>query len=174
VNWPSGQVKFQSELSSSIRINRGVRQESYCMVVKHEAFWRQKNGTQIFWSNFKKKKSQEGEEGFWHVSYKCELQYCFKEPDIIVMKVARMRWIWHVIRVKEVNIQKWLLFSESWGHRWARQPKLWLLVCVTDDLPIVGAGNWRRRDKTKKNFRKLLNELWPTQGCYAATDNELN
>jgi len=38
--------------------------------------------------------------------YKYELHYCFKEPDISVMKVARMRWIWHVIRVKEASICK--------------------------------------------------------------------
>jgi N-acetylglucosamine kinase-like BadF-type ATPase len=41
-------------------------------------------------------------------------------------------------------------------------------------LLILGIGGGKT--KTKKTFRKLLNELWLTQGCYAAADygNELN
>lgn len=47
---------------------------------------------------------------------------------------------------------------------------------MTDNLPIVGIGNWRRRDKDPEKFQKTVDELWPTQGCYAAAvdDNELN
>jgi hypothetical protein len=45
---------------------------------------------------------------------------------------------------------------------------------MTYQLLVLGIGGGET--KTKKNFRKLLNEFWPTQGCYAATDddNELN
>jgi hypothetical protein len=37
-------------------------------------------------------------------------------------------------------------------------------------LLVLGIGGGE--PKTNKNFRKLLNELWPTQGCYAAADND--
>jgi len=46
------------------------------------------------------------------------------------------------------------------------------LCDMTYQLLVLGIGGGET--KTKKNFRKLLNELWPTQGCYdaaAADDN---
>jgi hypothetical protein len=35
-------------------------------------------------------------------------------------------------------------------------------------------GIWKGEPKTKKSHRKLLKELWPTQGCYVADDDDGN
>jgi hypothetical protein len=41
----------------------------------------------------------------------------FKEFDIAVMMVARMRWLGHVIRTDVRLIPEQELFAEPWGHR---------------------------------------------------------
>jgi hypothetical protein len=42
----------------------------------------------------------------------------FKESDIAVMiKVARMSWLWHVIRTYVGTVHEQLLIAEPWGRR---------------------------------------------------------
>ena len=42
----------------------------------------------------------------------------FKASDVaVMMKVARMRWLWHVIRTYVGTIREQLQFAEPWGRR---------------------------------------------------------
>jgi len=47
-----------------------------------------------------------------------------------MIKVARMRWLWYVIRTYVGTVHEQLLIAEPWGRRWAGQPRLWWLECV--------------------------------------------
>jgi len=86
--------------------------------------------------------------------YKCELHFCFKEPDVSVMKVERMRSIWHVIRVKEATICKWHMFSESW---------------VTDEQDDQNCDCWYwELEEERQRPRKISENCWMSYGSLRA------
>jgi hypothetical protein len=65
------------------------------------------------------------ENGFWHVRYNNELHEVFSDPDIVkTIKIGRLRWAGHVIRMLDDNPSKKLTLLKPDGCRRVGRPKL--------------------------------------------------
>jgi hypothetical protein len=65
------------------------------------------------------------ENGFWHVQYNNEVYALFSEPDIgKPIKLGRLQWPGHVIRILNNNPNKKLTLPKSDGCRRVGSPKL--------------------------------------------------
>jgi hypothetical protein len=50
------------------------------------------------------------EQGVWRIRSNLEIQDMYKSPDIVTeIKVRRMEWLGHVIRMEDTASQKWYL-----------------------------------------------------------------
>jgi hypothetical protein len=64
------------------------------------------------------------ENGEWRIKYN-ELYALYKESDVITyIKINRLRWAGHVIRLEEQNPARRVLVAVVEGRRQRRRPKL--------------------------------------------------
>jgi hypothetical protein len=68
------------------------------------------------------------ENGVWRIKYNGELYSLYKDLDIgRVIKLARIRWLGHLVRMEENSPCKKITFSQPEGSRKKGRPKLkWL------------------------------------------------
>ena len=58
------------------------------------------------------------EEGIWRIRYNFELYQLYKSPDVVTsLKISRLRWLGHVQRMGELDIQKKVMESKLGGWR---------------------------------------------------------
>ena len=92
---------------------------------------------------------REGER--WRKRYNFELKRDFGEPDIVaVVKVQRLRWAGHLIRMEENRAPLTLFRNNPEGRRGVGRPKMRWIDGVESDLRALGIRNWQNvaRDRT--------------------------
>jgi hypothetical protein len=58
------------------------------------------------------------ENGVWGIKYSDELYGLYKDPDIVrAIKVTRIRWLGHLVRIEENSPCKKIIFSHPEGSR---------------------------------------------------------
>jgi hypothetical protein len=89
----------------------------------------------------------------------------YKEIDIVTyVKVNRLRWAGHVIRLEEHSPARRVLVAVVEGKRQRDRPKLRWEDGVMDDGRKLGEKNWRNAASNKDGWRKLLKKVWAQIG----------
>ena len=87
--------------------------------------------------------------------YNSELYSIYTDPDIIkTIKISKLRWTGHIMRMSEENSVKTLLRPE--GSRRAGRPKLRWLDGVEEDFRTLGIRGWRRRSLDRDRWKEVL------------------
>jgi hypothetical protein len=96
------------------------------------------------------------ENGVWRTKYNDELYSLYKDLDIIrVIKVARIRWLGHLVRMEENSPCKKINFSQPEGSRKKRRPKLRWLDSVLKDVKLLKVETWWKDHKEAKVHKGL-------------------
>jgi hypothetical protein len=80
------------------------------------------------------------------------------------IKVNRLRWAGHVIRLKEQNPARTVLVAVVEGKRQRGRPKPRWEDGVMDDGRKLGQKNWRNAARNKDGWQKLLKTTWAQIG----------
>ena len=79
------------------------------------------------------------DNGKWRIHYNSELYFIYTDPDIIkTIKISKLRWTGHIMRMPEENPVKKLTLLRPEGSRRAGRPKLRWLDGVEEDLRTLG------------------------------------
>jgi hypothetical protein len=75
------------------------------------------------------------ENGVWRIKYNDELYGLYKDLDVVrVIKVSRIRWLGHLVRMEENSPCKKITFSQPEGSRKKGRPKLRCKVIESRDM----------------------------------------
>ena len=93
----------------------------------------------------------------WRRRYNRELYDIYAEPDVISsIKVGRLRWAGHVIRMDDDNPIKRLTLSTPQGRRRPGRPRTRWMDSVNADAAVLGVSNWKIKARDRQEWRRLL------------------
>jgi hypothetical protein len=88
-----------------------------------------------------------------------ELQDQYRSADIVIsIKVRRLDWAGHVVRMVDERIVKRVFLGNPGGRRKPRRPRLRWLDCVEDDLKTLGVKRLRKRVVDLEEWAIILKE----------------
>jgi hypothetical protein len=83
------------------------------------------------------------DNGEWRIKYNGNLYTLYKENDrVTYIKINRLRWAGHVIRLEEHSPTRRVLTAVVEGRRQRGRPKLRWEDDVLDDARKLGERNW--------------------------------
>jgi hypothetical protein len=89
----------------------------------------------------------------------------YKENDIVTyIKVNRLRWAGHVIRLEEQSPARRVLTAVVEGRRQRSRPKLRWEDGVMDDARKLGERNWRNAARNRDSWQTLLRKALAQKG----------
>jgi hypothetical protein len=90
----------------------------------------------------------------------------YKEPNIVEdIKIRRLEWAGHIIRMEEERIPKKVLNGNFHTTRPVGRPRTrWVDVVQKDALQLLGIRGWRRRDVNRDGWRRLMREAKARKG----------
>jgi hypothetical protein len=89
------------------------------------------------------------ENGQWGIKTNEELMTKYKAPDIVnVIKIGRLEWLGHVVRMNETRSVKKILEGKLEGRRSRGRPRLRWINDVEQDLRKLGVKrkHWKERN----------------------------
>jgi hypothetical protein len=105
------------------------------------------------------------EKGEWRIKYNNELYTLYKECDIVTyIKINRLRWAGHVIRLEEQNPARRVLVAVVEGRRKRGRPKLRWKDGVKEDARKLGERNWRNAARNRDSWQKLQKKALARNG----------
>ena len=97
------------------------------------------------------------ENGVWRRKTNSELYHLYKEPDIIkFIKIQRMKWAGHVLRMEEGRTTKRIFQARPTGSRKRGRPKLRWEDCLENDFRALNVRQWRTVAPRRRAWRDLL------------------
>ena len=95
-------------------------------------------------------------ESNWRRRFNHEL---YNEPDVVkFIKINRLRWLGHVLRMNEERVPLKLLNTHPGGNRRPGRPKTRWKVAVESDLKALRVGDWRTLARSRCDRRNMLEE----------------
>ena len=88
--------------------------------------------------------------------------HCIKK--VIYIKINRLRWAGHVIRLEEQSPARRVLVAIVEGRRQRGRPKLRWEDGVMDDARKLGERNWRNAARNRDRWRKILKKALAQNG----------
>ena len=89
----------------------------------------------------------------------------YKESDIVTyIKINRLKWAGHVIRIEEQNLTRRFLVAVIEGRRQRGRPKLRWEDVVMEDARKLGERNWRNGARNRDSWQKLLKKALVQKG----------
>jgi hypothetical protein len=89
----------------------------------------------------------------------------YKENNIVTyIKMNRLRWAGHVIRLEEQSTARRVLTAVVEGRRQRGRPKVRWENGVMDDARKLGERNWRNAARNRDNLQKLLRKALAQKG----------
>jgi hypothetical protein len=83
----------------------------------------------------------------------------YKDLDIVrVIKVARLRWLGHLVIMEENSPCKKITFLQSEGSRKEGRPKLRWLDSVLKDVKLLKAETWWKKAHDKNIWGRIIKE----------------
>ena len=83
----------------------------------------------------------------------------YKSQDIVtVIKIRRLEWIGHVIRMNETRSVKKISEGKLEGRRGRGQPRLRWTDDVEDDLRKLGVKRWRAKALDREEWASIIRE----------------
>jgi len=75
------------------------------------------------------------------------------------IKITRLGWVGHIIRIEEERIPKKVLNGNFYTTRPVGRPRNRRADVVQRDvLQLLGIRGWRRRDENRDEWRRLMRE----------------
>jgi hypothetical protein len=99
------------------------------------------------------------ENGVWRIKYNDEVYSLYKDLDIVrVIKVARIRWLEHLVRMEENSPCKKITFSQPEGSQKKGRPKLRWLDSVLKDVKLFKVETWWKKTRDGNILRRIIKE----------------
>ena len=99
------------------------------------------------------------ENGQWRIKTNLELATKYKSHDIVaVIKIRRLEWIGHVIRMNETRSVKKIFEGKLDGRRGRGRPRLRWIDDVEDDLRKLGVKRWRAKALDREEWASIIRE----------------
>ena len=99
----------------------------------------------------------EGER--WRTRYNFELARDFDEPNIVaVVKVQRLRWAGHLVRMEESRAPSMLFRNNLEGRRGVGRPKTRWVDGVEADLRALGVRSWQSVARDRSRWIQVLDQ----------------
>jgi transcription termination factor 2 len=99
------------------------------------------------------------ENGQWRIKTNEELITKYKSQDIItVIKIQRLEWLGHVVRMDESRSVKKIFEGKLDGRRGRGRPRLRWINDVEDDLRKLGAKRWRTKALDRVEWASIIRE----------------
>jgi hypothetical protein len=80
------------------------------------------------------------------------------EVLITSIKVRRLEWAGHVVRMDDERMVKIMFLGNPGGRRKPRRPRLRWLDCVEDDLKILGVRRRKKIAEDREEWAIILKE----------------
>jgi hypothetical protein len=88
-----------------------------------------------------------------------EIREKFKSPDIIsVIKLGRLEWLGHVMRLNETRVARKILDDKPGGKRRRGRPRHRWLDDVEADLRSRGVKRWRAKILSREEWASIIKE----------------
>jgi hypothetical protein len=88
-----------------------------------------------------------------------EIREKFKSPDIIsVIKLRRLEWLGHVVRMNETRVARKILDDKPGGKRRRGRPRLRWTDDVEADLRNMGIKRWRTEALNREEWASIIKE----------------
>ena len=115
------------------------------------AYWRNKAAGKIY--------GPTKENGQWRIKTNEELRTKHKSQDIVtVIKIRRLEWLGHVIRMNETRGVKRICEGKLEGRRDRGRPRLRWIHDVEDDLRKLGVKRWRTKALDREEWASIVRE----------------
>jgi transcription termination factor 2 len=99
------------------------------------------------------------ENGHWRIKTNKELMTKCKAPDIVnVIKIRRLEWLGHVVRMNETRSGKKIFEGKLEGRRSIGRPRLRWINDVEDHLRKLGVKRWRTKALERKEWASIIKE----------------
>ena len=99
------------------------------------------------------------ENGQWRIKTNSELMAKYKSQDIVtVIKIRRLEWLGHVIRMNETGCVKKIFEGKLEGRRGGGRPRLRWIDDVEDDLRKLGVKRWRAKGLDREEWATIIRE----------------
>jgi hypothetical protein len=99
------------------------------------------------------------ENGVWRIKYNDELHSLYKDLDIVtVIKVARIRWLGHLVRMEENSPYKKITFSQPEDSLKKRRPKLKWLDSVLKDVKLLKVETWWKKAPDRNIWGRIIKD----------------
>jgi transcription termination factor 2 len=99
------------------------------------------------------------ENGQWRIKTNEELITKYKSQDIItVIKIQRLEWLGHVVRMDETRSVKKIFEGKLEGRRGRGWPRLRWINSVEDDLRKLGVKRWRTKVLDRVEWASIIRE----------------
>ena len=99
------------------------------------------------------------ENGQWRIKTNLELMTKYKYQDIVtVIKIRRLEWLGHVIRMNEIRSGKKIFEGKLEGRRGRGRPRLRRIDDVEDDLRKLGVKRWRAKELDREEWASIIRE----------------
>ena len=84
----------------------------------------------------------------------------YRTPDIVnVIKIRRLVWLGHVVRVNETRSVKKILERKLEGRRGRGRPRLRCINDVGDDVRKLGVKRWRTKVLEREEWASIIKEV---------------
>jgi hypothetical protein len=99
------------------------------------------------------------ENDVWRIKYNDELYGLYKDLDIVkVIKVTRLRWLGHLLRMEENSPCKKITFSQPEGSQKKGRPKLRWLDSVLKDVKLLKVETWWKKAYDRNIWQRMIKE----------------
>jgi len=99
------------------------------------------------------------ENGQWRIKTNLELMTKYKSQDTVtVIKIRRLEWIGHVIRMNETRYVKKIFEGKLEGRRGRGRPRLRWIDDVEDDLRKLGVKQWTAKALDREEWASIIRE----------------
>jgi hypothetical protein len=97
--------------------------------------------------------------GVWRIKYNDGLHSLYKDLDIVrVIKVARIRWLGHLVRMEENSPYKKITFSQPEDSLKKRRPKLRCLDSVLNDVKLPKVETWWKKVPDRNIWGRIIKD----------------
>jgi hypothetical protein len=97
--------------------------------------------------------------GQWRIKTNLELMTKYKSQDIVtVIKIRRLEWIGHVIRMNETRCVKKIFEGKLEGRRGRGRSRVRWIDDVEDDLRKLGGKQWRAKVLDREEWASIIRE----------------
>jgi hypothetical protein len=99
------------------------------------------------------------ENGHWRIKINSESETKYKSQDIVsVIKVRRLEWLGHIIRMNETRTVKRIFEEKLGGRRGRGRPRLRWTDDVEDDLRNIGIKRWTIKALDRVEWASIIKE----------------